>query len=153
VKINALILPLPVSETDQSVYASLVYAAEREGIPVITYDRSGGYAVLSDNVIFIYGEYNVPSRTTHPVITFSLNVNGERYLYLGSSFEEGGYSDLTSANARGIILGAHGPVRKELYDLMGADADSIMLTSIEAGAYLYVPDNAPIVDRYVINAK
>lgn len=153
VNINVLILPMPMSETDESVYLSLLYIAERENIPVITYDRDGGYAVLSENVIFTYGEYNVPSRSTHPVITFALDVGDERYLYLGSSFEEGAYADLTDVNADGLILGTHGPVRKEMFDLMGADADSVMFTSIEAGAYIDVPAAAPVMDKYIVKVK
>lgn len=153
VNINALILPLPVSKTDESVYQSLIYIAQRESIPVITYDRDGGYAVISENVVFTYREYNVPSRSTHPIIAFTLNVGNEKYLYLGSSFEEGAYDDLTDVNVDGLILGAHGPVRKEMFDLMGADADSLMFTSVESGAYLVIPDAAPIVEKYVVTTN
>ena len=112
-RIGTLILPLPISDTDAGVYESLSLIAESAGCEVVSYDRQSPEDIPFASCVISPTEYVTLSRSSHPVITFSV-IADKTFAYLGGASNEPGLSGVTDllSSADVLCFGAHSPVYK-----------------------------------------
>ena len=116
--IKNIILPEAISETDISVMNSLTEFAENNGYNVTYYPKSEAATIeLFDDIKLQMMEYTKLSRSTHPVLAFSINVNAQKIAYFGNSAFETSNIDYDRADI--IIFGQHGPIMKKPIELHG----------------------------------
>lgn len=106
-------IPEAESEDDEAIFASLVALFERDDIPYSVYSRENSLVDIG-GICFESLALGKLSRSSHPVICFSITVANERLLYLGSSFEDLALrdDDLSLDDADTVFFGAHHPKRK-----------------------------------------
>lgn len=115
-KINKLLLPAAESASDAEQILKLVNIAAENGTEVEFYNRRAESTVICGDMKIVLPRYVLLKRSVHPVINFSVFLGDEKaLLYSGAGTEEtvadGLYSD-----ARLVIFGAHGPLRKRKTD-------------------------------------
>ena len=111
--VDAIYLPVPETDAEAAVYDSIVDAAHSLGVDVRDYER-GQRITVGDAAVDTVPR-TMLHRSTHPVIAFALDVDGESVLYIGASAHESnvyGYLVDASSCADTVIFGAHGPVYK-----------------------------------------
>jgi len=105
------VLPEGVTDSDTEVAEALCEIFDKRGIPYVFYSREDGTVNTAD-ITFTSLGYTALSRSTHPVVGFSISLADKNLIYLGSSFgEKNDLPDGLSA-ADTVFLGAHPPVRK-----------------------------------------
>ena len=115
--IRNIILPEPITETDISVMNALTDIAENNGYNITYYPKSEATEIeLFGDIELQMMQYTKLSRSTHPVISFSINVNIQKIAYFGKSVFE--MNDTTYLNNQAdradvIIFGHHGPIMKQ----------------------------------------
>jgi len=114
--VRNLILPVPVTESEESIAYSLREEAEARGIPVYFYDAAANPTVRFGETEILPGKRTYLSRSTHPVITVQVRCQDESVQYLGTSWNE---TDECPSPARSqlLILGVHGPIYKSAFTL------------------------------------
>ena len=115
--IQNIIMPEPVSDSDKTVFYGLMELIESNGYNVTVYTKSEDTVInLFDNVEIEMPKYAKLSRSTHPVIAFSIGTDSDKISYLGSSaFETKSTEYITSRldEINTIIFGQHGPIMKK----------------------------------------
>lgn len=120
--VNQLWLPAPGSEDEEYIYDSLVSAAGKLGVNIVTYGRDDNTTLsFKDIDITVAGRTSI-SRSSHAVIALSFEYKSQeremwRTVYAGASAHESDvYEYINSLCAlpetKSIIFGAHGPVYK-----------------------------------------
>jgi len=109
-----LILPEPVSESDQGIYQSLTTLAQDYKCKIITYSHDqteGSVSFFGTEIDFM--EYTAIKRSTHPVLSFEISKGNYSLMYLGGSVFDSDRDFLKNASdADALIFGIHGPVIK-----------------------------------------
>ena len=114
--VRALILPAPVTESEESIVGSLCETAAEKGISVYLYDASAGAVIRFGEMEIFPGARTYLSRSTHPVITLRVECGSQSVQYLGTSWNETDeYEGAPPADV--LILGAHGPIYKSGFTL------------------------------------
>jgi hypothetical protein len=114
--VHSLFLPAPKTETETSVFQSLSRFCEKEGIPLYVYETTDTIH-WGDNIeiLPLFREYL--SRSTHPILGFSVNTCDIRLTYLSTSATEQPIAiDQQSTDL--LILGSHGPIDKKEVQLL-----------------------------------
>lgn len=109
IKIHKLLLPIPLTENDEKYYRDILIALD-QNTEIALYET--GEETIGAITLFL-PERAFLKRSAHPVISFSATIgeNGKRFSYLSSSALE-----ITKPEAEVIILGAHGPIEKHIFD-------------------------------------
>jgi glyoxylase-like metal-dependent hydrolase (beta-lactamase superfamily II) len=142
-KVRSLWLPMPRNESDYYVFASLYDRAAEAGVAVVTYGYGEPLRIFSDASITLNKEYI--SRSTHPVLSLSLETVAAEVRYFGSSSNEldtFAQTELTSDKPGALILGAHGPIVKSEYDLTlyARDYEVIFVANADLLDMIRLPD-------------
>ena len=113
--LSVLCLPEPESEAEASLFAALTDTAQALGVQVVTYRRDAHTSLVLGDLTLTAPPYELLSRSTHPVLSFSLHTGNTRLTYLGASVNEVKTNPASEAFARGDILylGSHGPIQKK----------------------------------------
>ncbi len=123
-EIERIYLPEPITEKDKQVYENLLRVTE--GCDVITYRR--GESVAFGNTSLRTSEHTLLERSTHPVLTFELDLGDKQILWLGSSVTESALAYETESalcGAEAVILGHHGPKMKEFIKFYSSPPENI----------------------------
>ena len=116
IRIEKLYFPAPITE-EENAAADLIYAAVGDILEIETYMRGDAEEALSfaSFSLFLPRRTEV-SRSSHPVITFSADIYDmpwvREWCYVGASGFEC-VTDLLGAPL--VIVGAHGPVTKNIF--------------------------------------
>jgi len=116
--IEKLILPEPVSDSDNEIFITLCESALERGISIIVYEHneSGEVNFKHSNIEIM--EYRSIKRSTHPLISFKISANDRTISYFGASSHEAD-SDFICENTQSdlLIFGAHGPIYKSSFEV------------------------------------
>lgn len=110
--IEKLILPTPQSDDETEIYASLASIAEEYNAEVVTYDY--GSEVEYGDILIDTAEAYI-DRSVHPTLVLSIESEGERTTYIGSSVHESEIFTLALDICQcsdTVIFGSHGPIVK-----------------------------------------
>lgn len=115
--IEELWLPTPVTDADVSISESIEELAAERDIRIFTYPRGESSRIEFYDASICVCDHIKLKRSTHPVITLSVDAMGQTYLYAGASaFEDELSTSFISAklkSAKQLYLGAHGPITKQ----------------------------------------
>jgi len=141
--VRSIILPDDGSPT----FSVILDDCKNRGVKVFVY-KPGDTVTFYDAVINT-APYTYVKRADHPVVSFSIDAFGERFVYLGSSFSES-VPDAVLADASYVRLGVHGPVRKksipsELFGDSAVIAPEAAIPFLPEGTKLY-DDNTVILE-------
>lgn len=119
--VDSVIIPLPVSETDMTVYPSLVEIAESHGCSVITYDREAPASIPFGNCMIEPTEYVTISRSSHPIISFAVTAY-KNFAYLGGATNEKAACRISEkySGYNVVCYGVHSPIYKKPLALSGS---------------------------------
>jgi hypothetical protein len=132
IKIHRILLP--VAETEKDVeYANAILAALDGDVDVVFYKRDGLQTVSVGDTTLTLPSYKTISRSTHPVIVFCAETEGiGAFIYCGSSSMESPALWQEVMRYRTVILGAHGPMVKNIFDdTCLSAAELVLFTSSE----------------------
>lgn len=124
-------LPEPVDERELSVMLNIIRVAEEKGCRAVIYGTGEELTVFGEKGLTVKREYI--KRSTHPVITLTLSLGGDRLTYVGSSVFESGLAEDAAENiamSRDVIFGSHGPVSKTQFS---CEFDYMLLHTIIFG--------------------
>ncbi len=141
--IRGIILPLPISESDFEAFDKICSVAEDRGISIAAFDRSAEYSQDFYGTEITLAPYIKLTRSTHPVIVFSIEADGERITYLGSAHNDDDCADtvIPHLDSDAVILGIHGPVNKISVQREDYITESLFYSSklTELDSYSYFP--------------
>jgi len=110
--LEKIFVPSPISDTDYSVFDALESLTHEKGIEMITYDRNDSTLINTGDIHISLPPYIADSRSTHPVITFTVRGAERNILYCGGSVFETDGADFALEAIRysdTIIFGSHHP--------------------------------------------
>ena len=112
-----IIMPEPISDSDKSIFYGLMELIESNGYNVTLYSKLEDTVInLFNNVEIEMAQYVNLSRSTHPVIAFSIGTDSQKISYFGSSafeMKNTEYLNEQLNQADTIIFGQHGPIIKK----------------------------------------
>lgn len=156
--VNTLLLPTPMTEEDAAICDSLQGIAENCGVAVKLY-RPGEDDIVFGNAALSVLPYAVLSRSTQPLLAYSISAHGENVVYLGGAALEA-QNDTSFAIQRDqmisdseiLILGIHGPLYKEALPSLSEKASNLH-TIIAANAEVLGFLDAIAVDVPIYDAE
>lgn len=120
--VDELWLPAPGSEDEEYIYDSLVSAAGKLGVGIVTYRRDDNTTLSFKSVDITVAERTSISRSSHTVIAllFEYKAQDEEMwctVYAGASAHESDIYEYINSlcalpDTKSVIFGAHGPVYK-----------------------------------------
>lgn len=140
IKIHRILLPEAENEQEISILANIVSVLD--GVCEISYYPRDGVSRVEYEGLFInLPEYSCISRSDHPVVAFSVDMAGipesHAFVYAGASAPE---LDRVLQEMNGspvAVLGAHGPVMKNIFDAAYiSEAESIILANRDHAFYV-----------------
>ncbi len=136
--VREILLPSPESEGDVDICEALLRICRDRGIKVTLYSRTTEEACDSAGVSFTFEEYELLSRSTHPIVSFSFTLGGEVWRSVPGASAE---SDVSVAEAGTVFVGAHPPVGKKPISILSGgnivvSAGSADIVSAENATYL-----------------
>ncbi len=109
-KIRNILLPLPETEKESEYYLSLTLLLQKLQIPFSTYKR--GTVYKNKDVSIDFAPLYKLSRSSKPIVAFSVNVEGSTFSYIESAALEGIYDYGEYLISEVVFMGTHGPSRK-----------------------------------------
>lgn len=132
--VRVLMLPEPISDNERLLAEALEDAALSRGCTVITYPSERGGSFAAGGIALTSGGREYISRSTHPVIAFSLSCADGGFFYAGGSFFELDGSCDFAGSPPLIVFGGHSPVIKQI----------IASNSLFANAHTVIATNAAV---------
>ena len=145
VKVRRLLLPTPSSDQDYEYYRRL--CDQLEGIVEIeTYQADGTQRLEAGNAEIALPRTEYIKRSTHPIVSFSVSLEGKGLSYLGESATETDIDDMKNAV---MIFGSHGPSAKHIFDSSPlTDAELVIFTD---RSYTELTDTEKFADKLVFS--
>ncbi len=112
VKIRRVLMPEPASEKELTYYQDICSALE-DVADIELYPTDGPQAIGVGNAALTLHRAEYIERSTHPIVCFSVTAGEKSLGYLGESATE---TDLRGMEHDVVILGAHGPVVRHIFD-------------------------------------
>ncbi len=146
--VRALILPAAENENEAASADSLIACAREKGIPVYQYSASAGSTVQFAGVQ-LQPTRSYISRSTHPIISLSVEAEARTVQYLGSSFSE---TVQIMSTADTLLFGMHGPIYKKTFTLPQLPDVREILFRGESAAYLrgMLPASARVREEEIL---
>ena len=140
-KVRRVLLPYPETEDDAWIMLQLAESLGKAGIPCELI--SDGSVVISGGAELKLSPIRRIARSSHPLVSFSVSVDGEAIVYLSSSAWEGDDEEIKSlvGNASTIVFGSHGPVPKSSFDLTGQCEKALNFVIFEESHAELILDN------------
>lgn len=108
--VRSILLPSPITPDEAAVYSSISAFAKERSIPIYTYEADDTVR-FGDSVEILSEKRESISRSTHPIIAFSIRAGENTFVYLGAAATEiPSYADETAADM--LVFGTHGPLYK-----------------------------------------
>lgn len=109
--LRSVCLPRAENDDDRAIFETLTAYFDREKIAYTEYSRDGDIFSVG-GIKFESLGYCRLSRSSHPTVAFAISVAERKFLYLGSSFEEGIEYSAALSDADTVFFGLHPPKRK-----------------------------------------
>jgi hypothetical protein len=124
--VRQLWLPYPETEADLEVFLKLTERASQEGVSCVAYERGEQLRVFGDIVLALSGPERI-ERSTHPITSLRISSKELNILYIGASAWEGERLEkmLIDGSEKEILVGAHGPIVKNICALKFPKAERI----------------------------
>ena len=154
-KVRRVLLPYPTTEDEAWIMVQIADTLQKSGVAVRVLDPEGEVQ-LTDGVSMKYPKITHIERSSHPVLYLSFSDGEKRVTYLSdSSWEDGSdfAQDLNElvGDSEAVLIGAHGPVNKQIFDIPLDNAECIYVFGEDA-EYLIAPDSTIPADTAVFNA-
>lgn len=106
-------IPSPENDEDIAVCESIIKSCNERGVDVTVYSRSFGEVIDMENASISLCDYTLLKRSTHPVITFGIELGNEKFVYAGGSSNES-VQDISNliSTADTVFFGVHPPIYK-----------------------------------------
>ena len=140
--VRRVFLPEPVNEDEKGIFSTVSDVCAERGVPVTVMTAEVPSAVSKDVSVTLRERVRL-SRSTHPVVTFTVTAVGSETLYLGPSFNET-IETGTSFDADRIVFGAGPPRYGQPFSV--AETGSEIVLSPEAAKYATLPESAILPD-------
>lgn len=130
-------LPMPESDDEAEVYASICDAAERYGVTVFGYERGDTLSFGSTDIETV--PRTMIKRSTHPIVAVAFASGAGRTVYIGSSVHESRLYEYAVDMCHGadeVVFGIHGPVYKGGASYHLGDGVRVMFATAEVADYL-----------------
>ncbi len=155
-KVGLVILPYPTTEDEAWIMVQIADKLQNSGVAVRVIPPEGEIEI-ADGIMLTYPDITRIDRSTHPVTYLSFSDGKKRLTYLSaSSWENGLYFekqlDELVAGSNAVIIGAHGPVNKELFDIP-LDSTGQIYIFAEEYEFIVSPEATVPIDRATVNAK
>lgn len=137
---SALLLPLPQTDAERNLFATLSDYAAHYGLSLTAYEAGQGSYPLGEIEFLPQKRVYLP-RSTHPTIAFALRHAGKSLLYIGGAYPAGALTPPTDTVL--ALIGIHGPVFKE-----GEDTDYRRV--LPSNATLCPPNSLPQTQPYAL---
>lgn len=122
VKVRTVMMPKPENADDADVFLSILRSATSRGVECRTYSK-GESVFLTESTVMTLFPYGTLKRSKQPAFAFEIDFDGERLVYVGSSFfetETGIEIGDMVLGADTVIYGTHGPNPKKKFLIDGA---------------------------------
>ena len=154
--VGLVILPYPTTEDEAWIMVQIADKLHNSGVAVRVIPPEGEIEI-ADGIMLTYPKITRIERSTHPVTYLSFSDGKKRLTYLSaSSWENGLYFekqlDELVAGSNAVIIGAHGPVNKELFDKPLDSTEQIYIFA-EEYKFIVSPEATVPIDRATVNAK
>ncbi len=154
-KVRLVLLPYPTTEDEAWIMVQLADALQNAGCSVRILEPEGEVKI-TDGITLTYPRITRIDRSAQPVAYLSFSYGEERVTYLSaSSWENGLYfadelNDLAS-ESNAVLIGSHGPVNKEIFDISLEKAESVYVFGEELTCLVH-PESSLPKDRTTVNA-
>ncbi len=117
--VRGLVVPEPISDIDIEVFERLLKLCEKKNVP-ITVSAEGVKTEINEESFISFSSREFLERSTHPLVSYTLNVCDKEIVYIGASNGEGVDFETLKKRAENsdyTVIGRHGPVpkRRESY--------------------------------------
>lgn len=130
IKVNNILLPTAENEADASVIRNIeLLVGDR--VKIHFYNRASESEMEIDGVKIVLPTYVLLKRSTHPIVALAVEENGYRVSYVGASALDSGDGIVNDiyANCDVLIIGAHGPIEKNVVELKYTAAGTVVIGS------------------------
>lgn len=143
--LRSIILTKPINENEESVFLSLMNLAKEKGIKVGVYSVGSEIPFYRCNIIC---EREYITRSTHPMITVSVETGDTDVFITSCSFNEMKNSDSIqkAETADVLILGRHSPIYKKVLELTLDEPRTVFVS--ETAYEIADDDTKKYFDRY-----
>ena len=108
--VRSILLPSPTTPDEATVYSSISAFAKERSIPIYTYEAEDTVR-FGDSAEILSEKRESISRSTHPIIAFSIRAGENTFVYLGAAATEiPAYAEKTATDM--LVFGTHGPLYK-----------------------------------------
>jgi len=129
--LRCVILPEPINEREEGIFASMCEFAEAGGIDILVLPRGGSF-VFGDAIITLADRTYI-SRSSHPITSVRIDVGDETTVILSGSFNESNYDVLSlTDDADTLIFAVHSPVYKKSFGISLIGDPKVMIVSDDA---------------------
>ncbi len=133
--VRRVMLPEPIDEREEGIYASLIDAAEHYGVDIVVYSLDKGVSFGDAEIRLIDRTYI--SRSTHPITAIDVLAYDEKITYASCSFNQGSAGILSGMeSADYVIFGRHSPVYKKPFAVSFSDTTKGIAVSKAAYEYM-----------------
>ncbi len=154
--VYTIALPEPANESDKFICDSILELAESKNIDTLIFPRNGKDSVHFNDAYITLFPYSKISRSTHPVISLTINSDYANVTYIGSSVHESDIYDLIARQAKisdVLVFGIHGPIYKTPADYQtDGNLDGILYPVSDVREFTQsdetAQENAVVVDGY-----
>lgn len=155
-KVGLVLFPYPTTEDEAWIMVQIADILQKSGVAVRVIPPEGEIEI-ADGIMLTYPNITRIERSTHPVTYLSFSDGKKRLTYLSaSSWDNGLYFekqlDELVAESNAVIIGAHGPVNKELFDIPLDSTEQIYIFA-EEYKFIVSPEATVPIDRATVNAK
>lgn len=155
-KVGLVLFPYPTTEDEAWIMVQIADILQKSGVAVRVIPPEGEIEI-ADGIMLTYPNITRIERSTHPVTYLSFSDGKKRLTYLSaSSWDNGLYFekqlDELVAGSNAVIIGAHGPVNKELFDIPLDSTEQIYIFA-EEYKFIVSPEATVPIDRATVNAK
>lgn len=155
-KVELVLLPYPTTEDEAWIMVQIAGILQKSGVAVRVIPPEGEIEI-ANGITLTYPRITRIERSTHPVTYLSISDGKRRITYLSASSWENGLHFENELNARvsesdTVLIGAHGPVNKELFDIPLDSTPRIYIFG-EEYSFIVSPEATVPLDRVTVNAK
>jgi hypothetical protein len=155
-KVELVLLPYPTTEDEVWIMVQIADILQKSGVAVRVIPPEGEIEI-ANGITLTYPRITRIERSTHPVTYLSISDGKKRITYLSASSWENGLPfenelEELALQSDAVLVGAHGPVNKELFDIPLDSTPRIHIFG-EEYSFIVSPEATVPLDRVMVNAK
>ncbi len=155
-KVRLVLLPYPTTEAEAWIMVQISDTLQKSGVAVRVIPPEGEFGIV-DGITLTYPRITRIERSTQPVTYLSFSDGEKRVTYLSASSWENGLlfeNELAglASESDAVLVGAHGPVNKDIFDIPLDCAEQVYIFGEECGSII-CPETTVPLDRATINVK